>query len=126
VSREQRRGRATLYGALAIAGVLAASAFTIQHPIARWRAEARLREVAAPRVIVRFAHEHVFAGQLVCGQLEYKEASPGLRLRRFTIDLNDGAAWIEGRADETPKRWLYRNVNRRVWSRCMNPHLAAP
>lgn len=118
--------RARLYLALAIAGLLGAGAMASQHPITRWRAEAQLRRAAAPRTIVRFAREHVFAGQLVCGELEFKEASPGLRRRRFTLDLNDGGAWIEGRADETPKRWLYRNLNRRVWSRCMDPRAAVP
>jgi hypothetical protein len=126
MSPARPRGRARLYLALAIAGLLGAGAMVRQHPVKRWRAEAQLRRVAAPRTIVRFAHEHVFAGQLVCGELEYKEAGPGLRPRRFTLDLNDGGAWIEGRADETPKRWLYRNLNRRVWSRCMDPHAVTP
>jgi hypothetical protein len=126
MSPRQPYGGVWLYVALAIVGLLAGGALASQHPIARWRAETQLRRMSPPRSIVNFRREHVFADQLVCGELEYKVASPGLRRRRFTVDLNDGTSWIEGRTDETPKRWLYRNVNRRVWSRCMDPGAAIP
>jgi hypothetical protein len=105
--------------ALGVGLVLLLAFGAVEHPIARARAEMQLRRRAEPKSVLRFAQEHVYAGQLVCGYLDLRETSPGLRRRRFTLDLNDGAAWIEGVRDATPNRWLYREMRRRVWSRCM-------
>lgn len=87
--------------------------------VAQQRAEIRVYSILKPKKVLGYADLHTYGGEIVCGYVDLEDAEPGSSRRRFTYDAIDNSAWVQGVTNAQPERWLYRAVDRRVWSRCM-------
>jgi hypothetical protein len=87
--------------------------------VVRQRAEIKVYSILKPQKVLGYADLHTYGGEIVCGYVDLEDAEPGSSRRKFTYDAIDNSAWVQGVTNASPDKWLYRNIDRRVWSRCM-------
>jgi hypothetical protein len=99
--------------------VAASMALAACGQVVRQRAEIKVYSILRPQKVLGYADLHTSRGEIVCGYVDLQDAEPGASRRKFTYDAIDDSAWVQGVTNAPPDKWLYRTVDRRVWSRCM-------
>jgi hypothetical protein len=87
--------------------------------VVRQRAQIKVYSMLRPHKVSDFAGLRTYGGEIVCGYVDLGDGSPGSSRRKFTYNAIDDSAWVQGVSNVQPGRWLYRNLDRRVWTRCM-------